>query len=302
VTIHTGDIRDKAAVNSAMQDVDIVVHTAAALPLYSEADIFSTDIEGTRNILEAARTHSVERVIQISSTAVYGVPDHHPLYETDKMIGVGAYGKAKIDAEKVCEEYRAKGMCVPIIRPKSFIGAERLGVFALFYDWAKSGRGFPMIGSGNNRYQLLDVDDLCEAITLCMTLDRDVVNDTFNIGAKEFTTMREDYQAVLDFAGFHKKIVPLPAAPVILGLKFLEALKLSPLYAWVYETASKDSFVSIEKAETKLGYKPKYSNKDALIRNYKWYLENMHQFEGQSGVSHRVPWNQGALKLAKLFF
>ncbi len=302
VTIHTGDIRDKAAVNSAMQGVNIVVHTAAALPLYSEADIFSTDIEGTRNILEAARTHSVERVIQISSTAVYGVPDHHPLYETDKMIGVGAYGKAKIDAEKVCEEYRAKGMCVPIIRPKSFIGAERLGVFALFYDWAKSGRGFPMIGSGNNRYQLLDVDDLCEAITLCMTLDRDVVNDTFNIGAKEFTTMREDYQAVLDFAGFHKKIVPLPAAPVILGLKFLEALKLSPLYAWVYETASKDSFVSIEKAETKLGYKPKYSNKDALIRNYKWYLENMHQFEGQSGVSHRVPWNQGALKLAKLFF
>ena len=110
VTIHTGDIRDKAAVNSAMQGVNIVVHTAAALPLYSEADIFSTDIEGTRNILEAARTHSVERVIQISSTAVYGVPDHHPLYETDKMIGVGAYGKAKIDAEKVCEEYRAKGM------------------------------------------------------------------------------------------------------------------------------------------------------------------------------------------------
>ncbi|MFN8450177.1 MAG: NAD-dependent epimerase/dehydratase family protein [Anaerolineae bacterium] len=302
VTIYTGDIRDRAAVDRAMEGIDIVVHTAAALPLYSEADIFSTDIDGTRNVMESAFQHGVERAIQISSTAVYGVPDHHPLYETDRLIGVGPYGRAKIQAEKVCEEYRAKGMCVPIIRPKSFIGPERLGVFALFYDWAKDGKGFPMLGSGNNRYQLLDVDDLDDAIYLCATLDKTVVNDTFNIGAKEFTTMREDYQAVLDTAGFGKKIRPLPAAPAIWTLRLLEALHLSPLYAWVYETASKDSFVSIEKAEKALGYKPKYSNKDALNRNYKWYLDNLSQFEGQSGVSHRVPWSQGILKLAKLFF
>ena len=80
ITEIKGDIRDTAAVDRAMQDVTMVVHTAAALPLYSEADIFSTDIDGTRNILEAALKHGVERVIQISSTAVYGVPDHHPLY------------------------------------------------------------------------------------------------------------------------------------------------------------------------------------------------------------------------------
>jgi nucleoside-diphosphate-sugar epimerase len=285
-----------------MEGVQIVIHTAAALPLYSEQDIFTTDIDGTRNVLESAYEHGVERAIQISSTAVYGVPDHHPLYETDQMIGVGPYGKAKIQAEEVCLEYRDKGMCVPIIRPKSFIGPERLGVFALFYDWAKDGRGFPMIGSGNNRYQLLDVEDLCDAIYLCATLDREKVNHTFNIGAKEFTTMREDYQAVLDYAGFNKKIVGFPAGPVVLALKILEKLKLSPLYAWVYETASKDSFVSIEKAERELGYQPKFSNKDALVRNYQWYLDNLKHFEGQSGVSHRVPWSQGVLKIAKLFF
>jgi nucleoside-diphosphate-sugar epimerase len=302
VTLHTGDIRDRAAVDKAMHGVDIVVHTAAALPLYTPEDIFSTDIEGTRNILESAKQHSADRVIHISSTAVYGVPDHHPLVETDALIGVGPYGKAKIEAEEVCINYRAGGMCVPIIRPKSFIGPERLGVFALFYDWAKDGRGFPMIGSGRNRYQLLDVDDLCDAIWLCATLDAETVNDTFNIGAKDFTTMREDYQAVLDRAGFGKKIVGFPAAPVILALRLLERLKLSPLYAWVYETASKDSFVSIEKAERVLGYKPKYSNKDALVRNYEWYLANLKQFEGQSGVSHRVPWKQGALKWVKLLF
>ncbi|NWG16010.1 MAG: NAD-dependent epimerase/dehydratase family protein [Chloroflexi bacterium] len=302
ITEIKGDIRDRATVDRAMQGVNIVIHTAAALPLYKPEDIYTTDVVGTRTVIDSAFQHGVERFIQISSTAVYGIPDHHPLYETDKLDGVGPYGKAKIEAEEVCFEYRAKGMCVPVIRPKSFIGPERLGVFALFYDWAKDGRGFPMLGSGDNRYQLLDVEDLCDAIYLCCTLDKDVVNDTFNIGAKEFTTMKEDYQAVLDYAGYGKKIVPLPAAPAIFALRVLEAMKLSPLYKWVYETASKDSFVSIEKAEKILGYQPKYSNKQALVRNYQWYLDNLRSFEGQSGVSHRVPWKQGILSLAKLFF
>ncbi|MBE0690238.1 MAG: NAD-dependent epimerase/dehydratase family protein [Anaerolineae bacterium] len=302
VIIHKGDIRDRAAVDRAMEGVNVVVHTAAALPLYKPEDIFSTDIDGTRTVIESAKQHGADRFIHISSTAVYGVPDHHPLYETDPMVGVGPYGKAKIEAEQICASYRSQGICVPIIRPKSFIGPERLGVFALFYDWAKDGKGFPMIGSGNNRYQLLDVEDLCDAIYLCATLDRDKTNTTFNVGAKEFTTMREDYQAVLDEAGFGKKIRPFPVGPVILALRVLEALKLSPLYPWVYETASKDSFVSIDKAEEVLGWKPQYSNKQALIRNYKWYLDNLHQFEGKTGVSHRVPWSQGALRLAKIFF
>lgn len=302
ITEIKGDIRDRARVDQAMQGVNIVVHTAAALPLYSKEDIFSTDIDGTRTVIASAYQHSVERFIHISSTAVYGIPDHHPLREEDKLDGVGPYGQAKILAEEVCLEYRKRGMCVPIIRPKSFIGPERLGVFALFYDWAKDGKGFPMIGSGHNRYQLLDVEDLCMAIYLCATLDEATANDTFNIGAKEFTTMKEDYQAVLDYAGFGKKISGFPAEPMIWTLRLLELLNLSPLYKWVYETASKDSFVSIEKAERVLGYQPKYSNKDALIRNYKWYIDHMHEFENKSGVSHRVPWSQGVLKLAKALF
>ena len=97
-----GDIRDKKIVSQAMKDVDIVIHCAAALPLYPKKDIFSTDIEGTKNILETALKNNVKRVIQISSTAVYGIPDHHPIYEDDKLDGVGAYGEAKILAEKVC--------------------------------------------------------------------------------------------------------------------------------------------------------------------------------------------------------
>jgi nucleoside-diphosphate-sugar epimerase len=301
ITEVTGDIRNRADVDKSMQGVNIVIHTAAALPLYPAKDIYSTDIDGTTTVIESAFAHGVERFLHISSTAVYGIPDHHPLYEDDKKDGVGPYGISKIKAEEVCFAYRDR-MCVPVIRPKSFIGPERLGVFALLYDWAKDGKNFPMLGSGNNPYQLLDVEDLCDAIYLCATLDKTLVNDTFNIGAKEYTTFKADLQAVLDYAGHGKRIIPLPAGPAIWTLRVLEALGISPLYKWVYETANKESFVSIDKAEKVLGYRPKYSNKDALIRNYQWYLDNLHAFQNKTGVSHRVPWKQGALGLAKLVF
>lgn len=302
IEVHTGDIRDPEAVRAATAGCTHVVHCAAALPLYRAEDIFSTDVDGTRNVLRAALDAGVERAVHISSTAVYGIPDHHPLLEDDPMDGVGPYGEAKVRAEEVAVGFREQGLCVPVLRPKSFIGPERLGVFALFYDWARTGHGFPMLGSGRNRYQLLDVEDLCDAILLALTGPREVVDDTFNIGAAEFLTMREDWQAVLDRAGFGRRIVPLPAGPAIWTLRLLEALKLSPLYKWVYETASKDSFVSIERAQERLGYAPKFSNRDALVRNYEWYLDHLDQFEGASGVSHRVPWKQGILGVAKHFF
>ena len=297
-----GDVRDKAAVDACVKGCDAVVNTAAALPLYSPEDIFTTEVDGIRNVLDAAKRFSVPRIVQISSTAVYGVPKKHPIYETDELVGVGPYGHAKIEAEEVCRKARAEGQVVSVIRPKSFIGPERLGVFALFYDWAYTGHGFPMIGSGNNRYQLMDVADLDDAIWSAMTLPDEAVNTEFNIGATDFTPMKEDYQAVLDRAGHGKKIRGLPVAPIVFILRILEKLHLSPLYPWVYETASTDSFVSVEKAQKMLGFKPRYSNKDALVRNYDWYVAHLSEFAGKTGVSHRVPWKQGLLAFAKWFF
>ncbi len=302
ITALSGDIRKRADVDRAMDGVETVVHTAAALPLYPAADIYSTEVEGTWNVMRAALKHGVRRVVHISTTAVYGIPDHHPLLEDDKKDGVGPYGKAKIQAEEIAEEFRAKGLVVPVLRPKSFIGPERLGVFAMLYEWASEGHNFPLTGSGKNLYQLLDVEDLCEAIHLCLTLPADQANDTFNVGAKEFRSLREDYQAVLDAAGFGKRVVCFPAAPVIWALRALELLHLSPLYKWVYETAHKDSFVSTERAEQKLGWHPRFSNRDALLRNYRWYLDNKPRLARQSGVSHRVAWDQGALRLLKAIF
>lgn len=297
-----GDVRDPRMVEHAMTDADIVIHAAAALPLSSRREILSVDVDGTKTLLEQALKQRVSRFIFISSTAVYGIPDHHPLRETDTLHGVGPYGEAKIAAEALCRDYRARGLCVPILRPKSFVGPERLGIFELLCDWAYDGKHFPVLGDGNNLYQLLDVEDLCAAIELCMTRDPAVANDTFNVGAREFGTMRENFQAVLDHAGHGRRIIGLPAGPAIAILQALAAVHLSPIYKWIYATAAEESWVAIDHIERQLGFAPEYSTRDALIRTYDWYAAHRAQVQGKTGVSHRVAWRKGFLQVAKWCF
>jgi len=302
VNFYLGSVTNAEQVKQAMMGCKFVVHAAAALPLYSDEEVMRTNVKGTEIVMQTAKSLGIFRVVYISSTAVYGVPEKIPVLETDQVVGVGTYGQSKIIAEKICLDYRKGGMCVPIIRPKSFVGPERLGVFAIFFEWVKDGKNFPMIGDGKNKYQLLDVDDLCDAIYLCLAKDVKDVNATFNIGAEVFLTMREDYQAVMNWSKSKKKIVNFPKAPVLMTLRGLNKVNMSPLYPWIYETAFKDSIVSVDWAKERLGWKAKYSNSQALIRSYKWYLNNYSQLGQGTGVSHRKPWKQGVLKAMKLFF
>ena len=205
------DVRDSEGLDKAFRGVELVVHGAAALPLWKKKDIFEINVQGTRNVLEAAKKNEIERVVHISSTAVYGVPAKHPIYEDDPLVGVGHYGESKIGAEKVCGEYRQKGFYVPVVRPKTFIGTGRLGVFQILYDWVNAGKRIPVIGNGKNRYQLLEVEDLVDAIHLLITGPQDLCNDVYNVGAKDFGTVLDDMGALCDFAGTGARVMPTPA-------------------------------------------------------------------------------------------
>ncbi|MCE5215441.1 NAD(P)-dependent oxidoreductase [bacterium] len=295
------DVRDYVLLRDALKqyDVSCIIHAAAALPLWKPKDIFSVNVDGTRNVLAAARELGIPRVVYISSTAVYGVPKIHPLLEDHPMIGVGPYGESKVQAEHLCNEAREGGQCVPTIRPKTFIGTGRLGVFQILYDWVESGCKIPVIGNGSNRYELLEVEDLCSAIYLCATLPPEKANGIFNVGAERFGTVLEDVGALCEYAGNGARVMGTPAWLVKPGLALAEALHLSPLYKWVYGTADTDSFVSIDKAKSVLGWQPQFSNAEALIRSYQWYLDHKAESDGATGITHRVAWNQGILKVFK---
>jgi len=296
-----GDVRDIKKMDELISQTDVVIHAAAALPLESRKEIMSTNVDGTKNVLELALKHNVKRFVHISSTAVYGVPDHHPLFENDNLIGVGNYGESKIEAEKLCNQFREKGLYITTIRPKTFIGTHRLGVFQILYNWVEEGHKIPVIGNGKNLYQLMEVDDLAEACYLAYSREDDKANDIFNVGADSYKTVNEDVGALCEYAKSGSRVMHTPSWLVIPFLSFLEAIHLSPLYKWVYGTAHKDSFVSVDKIKNTLGWQPKYSNSEALIRSYQWYIDNKDKIPTTTGTHHRVPWAQGAIGFFKKF-
>jgi len=290
-----GDVRNRDSVGKLVSGADVVVHAAAALPIQaSRGSIRSVNVGGTENVLRAADDAGVRRVVFISSTAVYGVPEKHPIEEGDPLVGVGSYGESKIDAEGLC---RVAAVETTIVRPKTFIGAERLGVFEILFDWIREGRRIYTLGKGHNRYQLLAVEDLVDAIVRAAEEPK-AARETFNVGATEFGTVRSDLQALIDHAGSSSRLQPVPVKPAEIALRALELLRVSPLAEWHYKTAHKDSFVDVSKAQRLLGWQPRLSNRDALIETYDWYLANRGRVGG-AGVTHRVPWNQQALGLLK---
>jgi nucleoside-diphosphate-sugar epimerase len=259
-------------------------------------------VDGTESVARAAQRAGVARLVHVSSTAVYGLPRHCPTPEDYPCEPVDAYSAAKLAAESVVLRHREQGLCAPIVRPKTFLGEERLGLFAMLFEWADEGRHFPLIGGGHVATQMLDVDDLCDALRLTCEGPDDVVNDTFNIGAREFGTLREDFQAVLDAAGHGRRVLTVPVGPAVAVLQALAALRLSPVYKRLVYKLKRDSYVSTEKAAERLGFIPRYSNREALLKTYGWWRANAVVARRSAGRTHRDPWKQGALSLAKALF
>ncbi len=293
-----GDVRDPVASARLSAGADVLVHAAAALPILGSREaIRSVNVGGTATLLAAAREAGVRRVLLISSTAVYGIPEKHPIEEDDPLVGVGHYGESKIDAERVTSEFGRRGLDVVVLRPKTFIGPERLGVFEILFDWIREGRRIYVLGDGRNRYQLLAVEDLVDAVV--RSAEADAAGVTVNVGARDFGTVRDDLEELIAHAGSSSRVTPVPARPAELVLRGLELARLSPLAEWHYKTAHRDSFVDISRAERLLGWSPQLSNAQALIETYDWYLANRGRSVNGAGVTHRVAWDQRALGLLK---
>jgi nucleoside-diphosphate-sugar epimerase len=289
------DIRDANALTRELSGVDFVVHAAAALALAPPVEIDQVNAEGTRILLEASRRAAVKRVLYVGTTAVYGKQRYHPIFENAPLDPMGHYGIAKAKAEAYCTA--ASGIETVLIRPKTFIGTGRLGIFQILFDWIESGKKIPILGNGNNRFQLLDVRDLIEVIYRAAEFGRD--KEVYNVGAGTFGTVNEDLGALLQYAWTGSRILHIPPQPTKMMLGMFSRLHLSPVYRWIFDTADQDSFVSIEKAQRDLGWRPRFSNVQAMINTYAWYHAEGKEMAKQTGTGHRVAWKQGVLGLAK---
>ena len=165
-------------------------------------------------------------------------------------------------------------MCVPILRPKTFLGPGRMGLFAMLFEWAEEGRNFPVLGRGDVRIQMLAVEDLVDARG--HRPDRAARRRQRHLQPRpppEFGTLREDFQAVLDAAGHGRRVVSLPARPALAALRLLERTRLSPVYGRLVHKLLADSYVSTDKARERLGFQPRCPTRTRFSAPTQWWRE-----------------------------
>ncbi|GBC85577.1 UDP-glucose 4-epimerase [bacterium HR11] len=290
-----GDIRDPSVVAQAVRDVEVVFHLAAVLPVAKAGRAYDeVNVHGTRLLLEVCQANRVRRVVFVSSSAVYGIPRRCPVTEETPFRPLGAYGRSKARAEQVCRAFRARGLDVMVLRPRTVIGPGRGGILTLLFRYVAEGRRVYLIGRGTNRFQLISSEDLVEA---CVRAARAAVpGDDFNVGAAEYRTLREDLQGLIDHAGTGARLCPLPAVPVKTVLWLLDHLGLSPLVDWHYRTPDKDFYFDIRKARDLLGWEPRDSNVRALIKGYEWYRAHRAEIDRRVGTTHRKSVREGILQ------
>ena len=293
VECFAGDVRDPRAVAAAIDGVDVIVHAAFAAPRHSRATMHTVNVDGTRCVCEQALARRVRRLILISSTIVTKPARVHPILRDAALSRLDTYRASRAEAEKVADEYRERGLQVAVVRPKTFIGPERVGAFAIIFEWIRLGRPVLVLGSGRNHYQLLDTRDMAEGVRLLAASD---AQGLFLFGARDFRTVRQDLQALLDHAGTGAQLRFVPGALARCALRGAELAAIVPLSEWHYmSAAARDSVVDISRAERELGWQPVRSNAQALNEAYDWYVASM-RATGTARTTHPVPLVHRALK------
>lgn len=293
-----GDIRDYDAIASACRGVDVIHHNVAGIPLSKDPDFIETvNLQGTDNLLRAAREAGVKKVIYTSSSAIYGIADTNPIVEDTPANPGELYGRAKAGAEAICRRYAAEGLDVTVIRPRTIMGYGRLGIFQILFEWVRTGYNVPVLDRGDNIYQFVHADDLADA---CIRAGERPGPTTYNIGADGYGTMREVLEALCRHAGTGSKVVGVPMAPALLGMKLTSAVRMSPLAPYHILVYGHSLYFDVTKAKSELGWEPKYSNDEMFIHSYEWYLANRERVLAMTGGSHnRTAIKQGILNLVK---
>jgi nucleoside-diphosphate-sugar epimerase len=211
-----GDIRNQTLVSEAMRGITMVHHTAALVPLTkSGLEFWDTNVLGTETVARCALQQGVEKMIHLSSSAVYGVPQELPITEKTPHQPIEIYGRSKSHAERVAQEvFEAEQHRLVIIRPRTILGQGRLGIFQTLFAWIQ--QGFPVytIGSGNILFQFVHAKDLLEAY---MSVVASGMHGSFNVGTEEFGTLNDVFYETIRYANSKSRVLHLPERATIAG-------------------------------------------------------------------------------------
>jgi nucleoside-diphosphate-sugar epimerase len=289
---------DREGVAVAMQAVDVVNHNAALVAQTGAGRRFwDVNVEGTRIVAEEAIKAKVKAIVHISTTAVYGIPPSCAITASTPLKPVEPYGRSKLAGEMVMKDLCDRhDVSLTTIRPRATLGAGRLGIFQILFEWIRENCNVYVVGSGDHRVQFIHALDLIDFCMLALDTGR---SGTYNVGTDCFGTLRGDLEELIAYANSQSKVRSLPESVAINTLRVLHYARISPLVPWHYLTYHKECHFDIAPL-LEMGWRPRYSNSDMLQESYDWYRANTDVGGTSVGSPHRSPLRQGVLKLVKL--
>ncbi len=275
----TGDLRDRDSIDRAVAGCGAVFHVAADYRLWAKdpSELYRSNVDGTRNLLAAAREAGVDRVVYTSTVGCVGIPEDRPGSEDvevhlEEM--TGAYKRSKFQAEQVALEFAQSGFPVVIVNPTAPIGDHDFKptpTGKIVVDYLK-GAMPAFVDTGLN---LVDVKDTAEGHLLALEHGRP--GQRYILGCENLT-LEQILERLAGISGGKAPRVRIPyAVAYAAGLASTGWANLTgqepraPLDA--VKMARKKMFVSSDKAKRELGFNPGPVN-DALQRAVDWFRAN----------------------------
>lgn len=255
-----GDILNKELLNSVTRGIDYVFHYAAIVGVRRTLEnpllTLRVNIEGTRNILESSFKNNVLKVINASSSEVYGEPVEIPERENGHVNAKLPYAVSKLAAEKHCEAYyKAHGLKAVSLRFFNVYGPRQEStpygfVVGIFIKQVLNKQSPTIFGDGTQTRDFVFVQDNVDATIIAAQKD-EVDGKVLNIGTGKPTTIIDLAEEIIDIIGADRDVQPifLPRREYDIAHRFPDTSLMLKL----------------------LGYRPRYGLREGLKRTIEWY-------------------------------
>jgi nucleoside-diphosphate-sugar epimerase len=273
----TGSVTNAEDVNSAIEGCELVYHLASPFGDILQPDKVYWDIEvnGTRNVLEAAERHRIRRVIHCSTQGVHGIIDRPPGDENSPVAPRDYYCYSKAEGERVCQEFIAKGMDIVIVRPTSVYGPGDTRGWLKLYRMVASG-WFLMIGDGKTLNHPVYVENLVDVFELVASKPS-AKGRVYLAGDDKSVSLTELVRGVGNALGSNVRIIRFPFYQLAwIGSGVIEVLFKAvgikpPVFRRRLSWFKTNRAFRIDRAKQELGYQPRVPLAEGLARTASWY-------------------------------
>lgn len=276
----TGSVSDAEMVDRSVAGAEVVYHLASPFGdlLQPDSVYWDVEVKGTRYLLEAAERSGVRRVVHCSTQGVHGSLTETPGDENSPFSPQDYYCYSKVEGERVCQEFLARGMDIVVVRPTSVYGPGDTRGWLKLYRMIARG-WFPMIGDGKTLNHPVYVENLAELLELAAIVP-EARSRVYLAGDDHPVTLNELVREVGAAIGTKVRIIRFPwyeaarlGATVVEGVSKRFGLN-PPVFRRRLSWYRTNRAFRIDRARKELGYHPGVSLREGLARTAEWYRSN----------------------------